>query len=177
MYQPRPPTSKRPSANGRTPFPPMRDTKSSQARKRKVVKTKDEKRQRNNGKNYIFLRIIYSYLYIVEAWYKWVISIPFPTYVCTHHLIITLYTIRNSVLSAGVRISCLYPVPLTHFALAIFYKTNVCTACRNLYSLHELIHFKATLWLTHIWFFKTLLFNSCHFCFTRQPRVETQNPH
>ena len=97
MYQPRPPTSKRPSANGRTPLPPMRDTQSSQARKVKVVKTKDEKRQRNNGKNDIFLRIIFSYLCFVEAWFKLAISIPFPTYVCTHpNMTLNHYTVHNS---------------------------------------------------------------------------------
>ena len=104
-YQPRPPTSKRPIENRRTPLPPMRDTKS---RKVKVVKTKqDENRQRRNGKNDIFLRIIFSYLYTVEAWFKLAISIPFPTYVIRivriliWHAIISLYTTRNSVLSAG----------------------------------------------------------------------------
>ena len=97
MYQPRPPTSKRPSANGRTPVPPMRDTQSSQARKMKVVKTKDEKRQRNNGKHDIFLRIIFSYLYIVEAWFKLAIFLPFPTYVCTHpNMTLNHYTVHNS---------------------------------------------------------------------------------
>ena len=95
MYQPRPPTSKRPSEKRRTPLPTMRDTKSSQARKVKVVKTKDEKR--NNGKNYIFLRIIFSYLCIVEAWFKLAISIPFPTDVCTHpNMTLNHYTVHNS---------------------------------------------------------------------------------
>ena len=78
-YQPRPPTSKRPIENRRTPLPPRRDTKS---RKVKVVKTKqDENRQRRNGKNDIFLRIIFSYLYTVEAWFRLAISLAFPTYV------------------------------------------------------------------------------------------------
>ena len=97
MYQPRPPTSKRPSEKRRTPLHPMRDTKSSQARKVKVVKTKDEKIQRNNGKYDIFLRIICSYSCIVEAWFKLGISIPFPTYACTHpNMTLNHYTVHNS---------------------------------------------------------------------------------